>query len=392
MGALRQTLLVTALTLRGTPQRFGTSLVILTGVAGVVAVLISVLALGVGIQHTYTATGRADRVIVLRDGTTSEKGSYLSVDAILAVENAAGVRKIDGKPIAAGEALTTLRVLTPDHRVSDELMIRGVRPNVRALRPEMRLVAGRMPRPGLREIIVGRALLGHANGLRIGRTIEFRDSAWQIVGVFSCGSDAHESEVWGDLETVRSAYHFRSYMAATVLLEDAGSFAAFADSVLSNPSIEATVLRETTYNESRAGSMSRVLFVIGYVIGGIMTVGAFFAAVNTMYSVISARVLEIATLRAIGFGAGSVMVAVMSEALALSLLGGILGASVAWVAFDGTAATTYHDGTEFSFPVTIDLAGIVLGLVWGCAIGLAGGLIAAIRAARISVASALRST
>jgi putative ABC transport system permease protein len=180
-------------------------------------------------------------------------------------------------------------------------------------------------------------------------------------------------------------------MAATVLLDDPRSFAAFANSVLANPAVEVTVQRETTYNESRAASMSEALFVIGYVIGGIMTVGAFFAAVNTMYAVISARVLEIATLRAIGFGAGSVVISVLSEALVLSLLGGMLGAGIAWIAFDGVAATTYsNESTQFSFPVRSDFVRIVHGLIWGCLIGLAGGLIPAIRAARISVASALR--
>jgi len=259
------------------------------------------------------------------------------------------------------------------------------------LRPEVQIVEGRLFRSGLREIIIGRALQQRVAGLDIGSTIQFADSAWNVVGVFESGRDAHESEVWGDVETLRSAYR-AGYSSVMVRLQSPHSLETLRHALSDNPSLTLKVQTEKEYTESRAAPMRRVLFIIGFVIGGIMTVGAFFAAVNTMYSVVSTRTVEIATLRAIGFGAPAIIVSVIGEALLLALAGGAIGALVSWLAFDGHLTSTYSDeGMQLAFPVTVSTGLVSLGLVWACAIGLIGGLIPALRSVRAPVAVALRA-
>jgi putative ABC transport system permease protein len=391
MSVFRQCALVATLSLRSLPQRLGTSLVIVTGVCGVVGVLVSILALGTGVRHTFQSGGREDRVVVLREGMTSERGSSLSTEAVAAIENAEGVRRVNGMRVAATEVIATLRTQKKDGRVGEEVAFRGIRTDIPALRPEMRLMSGRMLRTGLREVIVGRGLHERSPYLQLGDTIEFTDSEWTVVGIFSNGGNAHESEVWGDVESVRAAFKRRSYDSATVMLENAESLQAFTASVQSRPGVAVAIFTEAAYLEERAKPLQRVLFVVGYIIGGIMTFGAFFAAINTMYSVVSGRMLEIATLRAIGFGPAGVVASVMIEALVLSLIGGALGAAVAWCFFDGMAASTYTDeDTQLAFELTVDAGLVLTGLLWGCAIGIAGGFIPAIRAARLQVADALR--
>lgn len=393
MSALSQITSISAMNLRSIPQRLGTSFVIVIGIAGVVAVLLSVLAMATGIMKTIANTGRPDRAIVLRGGSNAELSSALSRDNAVTIMDAPGVKRgADGKPIASAETLTLVELPTEKGQSWANATIRGVGPAVLALRPEMKLVQGRMFKPAVHELIVGTKAHSQFEALGLGKRIAFANGDWVIVGIFASGGDRHESEIFGDAETMMSAIQRNAYQPVTVQLESAGSFDAFKTALTTNPTLSVDVKRESEFFAEESKPISRVLSIVAYVVGGIMAVGALFGALNTMYSAVSARAVEIATLRALGFGSASVVVSVFAEALALALIGAGIGSLAAWVFFDGNVINTSAGGiSQLVFALTLTPALIALGIVWAAAIGLIGGLFPAVRAARLPVAQALRA-
>ena len=393
MNMLRQIRAVTWMNLTSIPQRFGTSSVIVVGIAGVVAVLISVLAMATGFKRTIVATGRDDRAIVLRGGSNSELASTLSREATLTIMDAPGIRKDSaGKPIASAEAVVVVDMPKKSNDSGANVTIRGVGAQGMALRPEIHIVAGRVFQQGLRELIVGSGAQAQFKGLDVGSHIALRGSDWTIVGAFESNGDSHESELLADGETVLSAYRRNLYQSVVVRLESKDSFAAFKNSLTTNPQLSVDVMREHDYYAKQSQRMSNVLSFIAYVVGGIMAVGALFGALNTMYSAVSVRSREIATLRAIGFGASAVVVSVLIEAMLLSVIGALIGAGLAWVFFNGNVVSTLGSNfTQVVFRLAVGPSLVVLGIVWACVIGLVGGLFPAIRAARLPVATALRA-
>ncbi len=391
---LNQIVTITLMNLRAIPQRLGTSLVIVIGIAGVVAVLISVLAMATGFHQTEVGTGRQDRVIVLRGGSDSELASSLSRDATLTIMDAPGVKKdADGKPIASAEAVVIVELPKKSSGTGANVTLRGIGPEGLALRPEIHLVEGRAFRPGLRELIVGRSAEKQFAGLDLGSHVAIRDSDWTVVGVFESKGDSHESELMTDTDTVLATYRRNLFQSVTVMLDGAGSFGTFKDALTSNPTLSVDAKREPDYYASLSRQLDVVLHFVAYFVGGIMAVGALFGALNTMYSAVGARSLEIATLRAIGFGAVPVVISVLAEALTLALLGGLIGALLAWGAFNGnTVSTLGGNFTQVVFPLTVSSRLVVLGVAWAIAIGIVGGLFPSIRAARLPVATALRAT
>jgi putative ABC transport system permease protein len=393
MNMLRQIRAVTWMNLRGIPQRFGTSSVIVVGIAGVVAVLISVLAMATGFTHTLLATGRDDRAIVLRGGSNSELASTLSREATLTVMDAPGIRKdAAGKAIASAEPVVIVEMPKKSNDSGANVTIRGVGPKGAALRPEIRIVAGRMFRPGVRELIVGRGAEAQFKGLDVGSHIALRGSEWTIVGAFESNGDSHESELFADAETVLSAYRRNLYQSVVAQLNSKDSFDAFKTALTTNPQLSVAVMRERDYYAQQSERMGAVLASLAYFVGGIMAVGALFGALNTMYSAVSVRTLEIATLRAIGFGATGVVISVLIEAMLLSVMGALIGAGLAWLFFNGNVVSTLGSNfTQVVFRLSVSPALVVLGVLWACAIGLIGGLFPSIRAARLPVAAALRA-
>jgi len=395
MSALKEVVAVTAMNLRSIPARYSTSLVIVVGIAAVVAVLISVLAMAKGFVETATRAGRDERAIVVGRGATSESQGGFSRDNAVTILNAPGIRKTpDGKPVASAEHLAF--VLVPDKRTGRDsfVMVRGVGPEAFTLRPEMKIVAGRMFKPGLNELIVGRSAQTRLDGLNAGAHVSLPQGDWTIVGVFDSGRDAHESELLTDANTLIAAMRRGEFFSSTtVWLQDAGSFNTFKDSVTTNPTLQVDVKHEKTYFEDVSKPIGKLLTVIAYVIGGFMALGAMFGALNTMYSAISARSLEIATLRAIGFGAGPVVVSVFVEALLLALAGALLGAGIAWFFFNGNAVstTTGSSPSQLTFSLNVTPSLIALGVSCAIVIGFLGGLFPALRAARRPVALALRA-
>jgi putative ABC transport system permease protein len=393
MNMLAQIRAVTWMNLTSIPQRFGTSSVIVVGIAGVVAVLISVLAMATGFNRTIIATGRDDRAIVLRGGSDSELASTLSRESTLTIMDAPGIRKdAAGKPIASAEAVVIVDMPKKSNDSGANVTIRGVGAEAMALRPEIHLIAGRMFQRGLRELIVGVGAQAQFKGLDVDSHIALRGSDWTIVGAFASNGDSHESELLADGETVLSSYRRNLYQSVVVLLDSKESFAAFKNSLTTNPQLSVDVMREHDYYAHQSERMSNVLSFIAYVVGGIMAVGALFGALNTMYSAVSVRSREIATLRAIGFGASAVVLSVLIEAMLLSVIGALIGAGLAWVFFNGNVVSTLGSNfTQVVFRLAVGPSLVVLGIVWACVIGLVGGLFPAIRAARLPVATALRA-
>ena len=393
MSTLSQITAISAMNLRSVPQRLGTSFVIVIGIAGVVAVLLSVLAMATGVMQTIANTGHADRAIVLRGGSNAELSSVLSRDNATTIMDAPAVKHgADGKPIGSAETITLVDLPTENGQSWANATVRGVGPAVMSLRPEMKIVQGRMFKPAVHELIVGTKAHSQFEALGLGKRIAFANGDWEVVGVFETGGDRHESEIFGDADTMMSAIQRNAYQPVTVQLESAASFDGFKTALTTNPTLTVDVKRESDYFAEESKPISRVLSIVAYVVGGIMAVGALFGALNTMYTAVSARTREIATLRALGFGSAAVVVSVFVEALILSLLGALAGCLAAWVFFDGNVINTSAGGiSQIVFALVLTPALMFLGIAWAAIIGLIGGLFPAVRAARLPVAQALRA-
>ncbi len=396
MKLMTQLLAVSSISLRSLKSRAASSAVIVIGTAGVVAVLLSVLALSTGLADALTATGSADRAIVLHQQAQNEIGSTLPHDSIATILDAPGIAKDAAhRPIASAEAVASVNVPRLDNGKLSTLILRGVSTDqLQALRPELHLVQGRMFVAGLREIIVGKAASERYANLGLGGLPSFGGNQWRVVGIFDSGGGAHDSEVLGDIDTALAAYQRTTYNSVIVKLDGPTGFATLRTALLHDPTLAVGVFKENDYYSRQSQTFASFLALIARAISTIMAIGAVFAALNTMYSAVSTRAVEIATLRAIGYGAGGVVVSVMVEALALSVLGAAAGAALAWAVFDGNTVSQLAGGgslVQIVYHLHIGAGLITLGMIWACVVGLIGGFLPAIRAARIPVAQALRA-
>jgi putative ABC transport system permease protein len=395
---LQQIGAVTAMNVRTIPQRLGISLVIVAGIAGVVGVLIAMLAMADGFAATLASTGRFDRVIILRVGSVDELSSTMGVETVRLVADVEGIRRgPDGAPVAVAEVyqLTNISKKGDPTRAPTNVVVRGTSPGVMAVRPEVKIVAGRMFEPGKREVVVGRAANAEYADLDIGQSVEVRDGAWTIVGIFESGGDVHESELLVDAVALQEAMRGQFYSTVTAQLEDdrPETFQTFKDRITQDPRLRVAPQREPDYYASRSEALGTFIKVIGYTVAAIMAIGAVFGALNTMYAAVATRSVEIATLRAIGFGGFPVVCSIMIEALLLSLAGAVIGAAIAYVVFNGFQVSGLNFQTfsqvAFQFAVTPELIG--RGIKWALVIGFFGGLFPAVRAARMPVVDALRA-
>ncbi|HWK74978.1 MAG TPA: ABC transporter permease [Povalibacter sp.] len=394
MKTFRQIGAVTLMNLRSLPQRLGTSAVIVIGIAGVVAVLVSVLAMSTGMLKTLTQAGAEDRVIVLRNGSASEMGSNLGRDAVRLIVDAPGIKRdAEGRSLASVETLRLVNLFKQGDGTEVMVTLRGVGPQVLGVRPEMKIIEGRMFRPAVNEIIVGKAAKAQFRNMNLGDQITTRGATWTVVGVFSSDGSSHESELIADAETVNGADQRGGFASVIARLESPQAFQKFKDALSSNPALAVDVSREREYYERQSETISKVISVVAYVVGGIMAIGAIFGALNTMYSAVSERLREIATLRALGFGATAMVISVLVEALLLAFIGGAIGAALAWLFFNGHVVGTTAGGVSghLIFELTVSAQLITTGIVWACVIGLIGGLFPAVRAARLPVVEALRA-
>jgi putative ABC transport system permease protein len=393
VNVLRQIVAVSSINLRNLPRRATASSVIVGSTAGVVAVLISVLAMGVGLARTVAGTGRADRAIIVSAGAQDEASSSIPREEVTRIVTAPAIRHTaSGDPIADAELLVQFQV---PRKADDRLVsvaLRGVGKAAAALRPEVRLINGRMFQPGLHEIIVGRTAEAQYRDLDIGNRVRFPGGEWRVVGIFaSAGVSSLDSGALGDAETVMTAFRHDWFNSVTALLDSPGSLEQLKRALSADPALHVQVRRESEYFASQSRSLNVLFEFIGYFVGGMMAVGALFSALNTMYAAVSSRAREIATLRAMGFAGGAVVISVLVEALVLALAGAIIGSLLAWLLFDGHVTSVTPNSTEtqiaFALAVTPGLMG--LGIVWAFVIGGIGGLFPALRAARMPVAQVL---
>jgi putative ABC transport system permease protein len=389
----KQLAAVISMSLQTLPQRIGASSVIVIGIAGVIAVLVSVLAMSAGFHHTLADTGRADRVIILRAGSDAELSSNLTRTDVATVSNAPGLAKdSSGKALLSSELVTVVNVPKIDTGTDANVTLRGVGLKLGEVRPELKIVDGRMFHPAVRELIAGSGAAKQFRGLSVGSVLHLRNADWTVTGVFTSNGDVHESELLADVDTVGSSVERSGYSSAVGLLASAADFTLFKDALTTDPQVKVDVQREPEYYAAQSKQLTRIINIVGRTVAIIMAVGAMFGALNSMYSAVAARGLEIATLRAIGFGALPVLLSVMAEALFLSLIGGVIGASLAWLFFNGHSVSTLGGAfAQVVFQLTVTPALIVTGVIWACVIGMLGGFFPALRAARLPVAEALRA-
>jgi putative ABC transport system permease protein len=392
----RQVLQITLMNLRNIPQRLGTSVVVVVGIAGVVGVLVAMLAMSDGFRHTLASTGRPHRVIMLRSGSDAELSSGVPRDQATLLAGLPGVaRDAAGRPLASAELMVMVDLPRRGETSPNNVPFRGVQPAAFAIRDEIHLAEGRRFERGVREVIVGRKASRQFAGLTVGARIDFRDSDWTVVGIFESGGDVHESEIWADAEVAMSAFRRQGYQSVTATLADGSEagFTALADGVARDRRFSISVLREPEYYARQARILSELINGLGYTVALFMAIGAMFGALNCMYSAVASREVEIATLRAIGFGGLPVVVSVLIEALLLALVGGALGGALAYLYCDGASLSTLNFNTfsQVAFDLRVTSARLVQGLSWALAIGAAGGLFPAVRAARLPVTVALRA-
>jgi putative ABC transport system permease protein len=390
---LSQVAMVTWLNLRTLGQRRGASAAAIVGVAGVVAVFVAVLSIAEGFRKTMTSTASADTAIVLRSGSDSEMTSGLGREQARIIAEAPGVLRAAGGPVASSELYVIVDVPKRSTGTGANVPLRGVQPGAFDVRKEVKIVQGRNFQPGRNEIIVGKAAAAEFTGLDLGSKMRWGENEWTVVGIFAANGGLAESELWCDVRVLQPAYRRGdSFQAVYAKLESPEAFKRFKDALSTDPRLEVKTMREADYYAEQSRTLHGIITGLGAGIAILMSLGAVFGALNTMYTSVSARTREIATLRALGFRAGPVILSVLAESLLLALLGGAIGAAVAYFAFNGYQAATMNWTTfsqvAFAFTVTPPL--LVGGIVCALVIGLIGGLFPAIRAARMPVATALR--
>ncbi len=390
---LSQIVAVTSVNLRSIRQRLGSSGVAIVGIAGVVVVFLGVLSIAEGFRAAMARVGDPQTVIVMRAGSDTEMTSGLSGDTARLIMDTPGIARSDHGAIASPELFVIVGHPTRKDPSDANVPLRGVSSAALAVRPEVKIVEGRMFTEGTSEIVVGKAASRQFANLTVGSSTKWGQNRWQVVGIFDAGGSAAESEIWCDAKVLQPAYQRgNSYQSVYARLESPEGFQAFKDTLTANPRMSVTAIREPDYFAAQSDVLHQIISTIGFLIAGLMGIGAIFGAVNTMYTAVASRTREIATLRALGFGSFPVVVSVLSESALLSLIGGLIGGIAAWAAFDGYQTSTMNfqsfSQIAFAFAVTPKLLGTAL--IYSLIMGLVGGLLPAIRAARLPVVTALR--
>jgi putative ABC transport system permease protein len=388
----RLTLAAAGIGIASLPQRWGASSVIVIGIAGVVAVLVAMLAMGKGFEATLDRTGSETNAILLRAGSQAETNSVLTREQLPLVRQLPGIaRGDDGQPLASAELSQVVNLPTRADGTDANAQLRGVSDTAFALRPQVRIVRGRRFEPGKRELVIGRGAQRQYIGLDVGSELELANQPWTIVGMFESG-DSHESELWADAEVLGPTYQRTAFQSVTVKLDGKDGMRRIKAALAADPRLKLDVQTTRHYYNKQSEGLTKLITILGTVVGSIMAVGAVFGALNTMYAAVAGRSREIATLRALGFRGLPVVMAVMLETMLLALLGGVLGAALAWLVFNGYTASTLSGNFSqvmFQFQVAPEL--MWTGLKWALGIGLVGGLFPALRAARLPVTEALRA-
>jgi putative ABC transport system permease protein len=384
---IRQIFIVCGLNFRSMTQRFWQSMVIVVGLAATIGVMLSMLSLSAGMRDAYYKAGDPNRAIVVSKGADQEGQSAITRAMAPLISDAPGIAKDkDGRPLADRNLNMGVPVLRKDGSKGYTTM-RGLAQKGQGVRPELHIVAGRMFKPGKREMIVGVGAQTMFQHMQIGDKVILPDGQWPIVGIFATG-DLLEGQLIGDTETLLTAMHKANYNSVLVRLASPDALDRFKRALTTNPALSVTVERHSDWYKRIGSDSTFVLALLGYIVGAVMAIGALFGCLNTMYSAVSTRGREIATLRALGFGAFPVAVSVILEAMTLAVTGALVGAGIAWALYDGNqdvfGNTVFH--------LSVSPAQFGLGIGWAIAVALLGGLLPSVRAARRPVVEALRAT
>jgi putative ABC transport system permease protein len=375
------------------PQRKGSSAAAIFGIAGVVAVMVAVLSIAEGILQTMESSASPENVIVMRSGSNSEMMSILEGDDVRIIAEGPGLARNENGALSSPELFVIINLLMRSTGTDANVPLRGIGRNATAVRKQFRIVDGRMFEWGLNEVIVGVGAQQEFSGLEIGSSITVAQEQWPVVGVFEVGGGLAETEIWVDSAVLQPVYRRgNSYQAVYAKLESEDSFQEFKDALTGDPRLNVKPMREVDYYESQSAILYKLITGLGAMIAIIMGFGAVFGALNTMYTAVSSRTREIATLRALGFHASPVVISLLMESLLLAFVGGVIGAGLAWWVFDGFRATTLNftsfSQVAFAFDVSVPL--LTRGIIFAMIIGLVGGLFPAVRSVRQPVSTALR--
>jgi putative ABC transport system permease protein len=385
--------IISALSVRTIPRRLSSSAVAVIGIAGVVIVFVAVLSIGEGFRAAMANSGSPSRALVMRGGADSEMTSGFSGAEADIIKEAPGLRRDNNRPAASAELYVLVDLNKRSTGTPANVPLRGVEPIALQVRDEVHLVDGRMFRFGTNEAIVGRSANGQFAGIDLGSEFTSGNLKITIVGIFESRGSVSESEIWCDSRLIQGVYQRgNTYQSVVAALDSPASFDTFKNWLTTNPQLNVQVRRETEYYAQQSQVMTGLINGIGYTVAVLMGIGAVFGAILTMYTAVSTRTREIATLRALGFNAGAVLISVLAESLALAAIGGILGGATAYLAFNGYQTSTMNLQTfsqvAFAFAVTRSL--MIQGLSYALVMGLVGGLMPAIRASRLPIATALR--
>jgi putative ABC transport system permease protein len=382
-----------AYNVRSLRVRWTSTVVAVLGITGTVGVFVAMMALARGFRATLVSSGSPRNAIVRRAGATSEMESAVSTDQVHVIEDMPGVAHKGSAPLVSPETVVVAAFPLKATGTDANVQVRGVSPRVLEVRDQVKIVAGRFFRPGLDELVVGRNVARTYAGFDLGSTVKFGGGTWTVVGVFDAGGSAFDSELWADSEVVKQVYKrpLNVYQSVTARLTSADAYPAFKDAITSDPRVTLQVDRETDYYEKQSRAFTRLVTVLGVLVGGVMSIGAIIAALNTMYSAVAERAREIATMRAVGFGAGNVVLSFTFEALCIALIGGLLGC-IAVLPLNGltTGTMNWQTFSHLAFAFRVTPALLVGGVIFALAMGVAGGVPPAIRAARARIAVALR--
>jgi putative ABC transport system permease protein len=395
MNWLSQIFAIVSFSLRSIPQRLGSAITAAVGIAGVVLVLTGVLAIAEGIKKTLTATGAPDVAVVLRSGSDSEMNSGLSREETRLIADSPGIARNERGPLASAELFVIIDLPKRSTGTPANVPLRGVGAASFDVRGNIEMVEGRRFESGKNEVIVGAGAARAFGGTEVGKSLKVGQNVWQVVGIFTAGGGIAESEIWTDAAVLQPAYNRGdTFQSVYAKLNSSGSFNQFKDALTTNPQLKTLVKSLSEFYADQSTQVTEFITTIGVFISVLMACGALFGALNTMYGAVSSRTREISTLRALGFGTLPVIISVLAESVVLALIGGVIGAAAAWIAFDGFQASTLNWATfsqiTFAFAVTPQL--LVQAIVWSAILGLLGGLFPAIRAARLPIATALRET
>lgn len=395
MNWLSQIFSVTMFSLRTIPERKGSAVTAAVGIAGVVAVFVGVLSIAEGFRAAMTVSGADDVAIVLRTGADNEMTSGLGREEVRLIADAPGVARTPEGPLTSAELFVMINLPKRSTGTDANVPFRGIGKAGMVVRGDMKMVEGRKFESGRNEMIAGIGAARAFAGLEVGNKVRIGLNEWHVVGIFSGGGGAAESEVWTDAAVLQPAYNRGdSFQSVYAKLTSPQAFEQFKNALTTNPQLKVKALLQREFLAEQSSMLTDFIQKFGVFIAGLMAVGALFGALNTMYSAVAARTREIATLRALGFGSTPVIASVMFESLALALIGGIGGAAAAYFAFDGFKAATINWQTfsqiAFAFEVTPRL--LANAIIWAASIGWAGGLLPAIRAARLPIAAGLRET